>query len=430
MQAQMQPQIQPEIQPGIQPGIELDSCAQLAEPNAQASNTGAISTLAKEPVLTASSPYKKPKGPYSFYRSTAIISLLLFCAIDLIVAVTFHPDLYALPQHSYIFWAVKGFRALKRTPDILIFGSSLMVAVTDQGDATYLKHPVDAALHHRSVCLEDALARKTGVPVSTYSFAIGGQMASDVYAIERTLIGEQQPPKVIVWGIAPRDFLDAAFDGPYSSDTARYMNRIAQAPIIPEDHHSLPGYIEKALSKVSAIFRWRTDLAQIGGNVWRKWLSGNDTAASNKTGSPDLQPSLHQLSLEIGDCIVPACTELPTNIRDNSAEYQKRYNPFKPKTLKSQLEYLDKFLTLNERLGVKVVLINMPLTQRNMAIMPNGAYTQYLDGVTKLARLHGSQLINWNDAGSFTTKDFSDFVHLTGLGGEKFVALLGTKLTM
>ncbi len=52
-------------------------------------------------------------------------------------------------------------------------------------------------------------------------------MASDVYAIAANFVTPQVKPRLIIWGIAPRDLLDAAFPGAVTSDTAQYMNKIA-----------------------------------------------------------------------------------------------------------------------------------------------------------------------------------------------------------
>lgn len=360
-------------------------------------------------------------------KSTFVVALVIFFLIDTLVRFNFHPDPYELPEHNYIWWAVKGFRELKQTPDILIFGSSLVLAATNNGDAAYLQQPLDAVLHHRSVCLEDGLSGRYHHPLKTYSFAIGGQMASDVYAIDKTLVDGKHRPKVVVWGIAPRDFIDAAFDGPYSSDTARYMNKIANEQVIPPAHQSIPSFIEAALSQVSALFKMRTDLLSseqafirqtrpIRDKIPNQW-SLNLACKHYKYG-----PELSQ-HLEIGDWIIPVCRSYTTKLKDNSAEYSLRYNPFKIKVLKEQLAYLEKFLRLNQEAGTRVVLLNMPLTNENMALMPKGVYDYYLSEIKRVADAYHADLFDFNNGVFFSRKEFADTVHLNGLGGEKLALL-------
>src|SRR6516162_7820054 len=99
--------------------------------------------------------------------STFVMAFALFVAIDIMVRNNFHPDPFDLPEHNQIWWTVKGFKELDRIPDILIFGSSLVLSVTNDGDAVYLQQPVDSALHPSSICLEENLTRKLHTPVSS-----------------------------------------------------------------------------------------------------------------------------------------------------------------------------------------------------------------------------------------------------------------------
>ena len=374
--------------------------------------------------------------PYTFaadlLKSKFVLALLFFFAIDLLFRVNFRPDRFDLPEHNQIWWSVNGFRHLDHPPDILIFGSSLMISVTNDGDAAFLKQPLDSAVHHSSICLEQHLSQSLKVPISSYSFAVGGQMASDVYAIEKTLVDVAHHPRVIIWGIAPRDLVDAAFDGPSSSDTARYMNKIANARIIPPDHRSLPGYIEGALRNVSYLFRTRTDLNCLKQNCLRQSRTNIENIA-NKLSPPLFRKSLSlngepPQEIEIGDSITPVCSAYPSTIKDNTEEYKKRYNPFKMKHFIEQASYLEKVLSTSKHLSTRVVLVNMPLTSENMRLMPAGVYDSYLSEVRYLAGKYDADVLDLNGAKLFPKQDFSDTAHLNGLGGEKLAKMVAKHL--
>lgn len=344
----------------------------------------------------------------------------------------FRPDRFDLPEHNEIWWSMHCFRQLERPPDLLIFGSSLMLAVTNNGDATYLKQPLDGALHHQSFCLEENLSRHLKKPIRSYSFAVGGQMASDAYAIERTMIDKANRPQLVVWGIAPRDLVDAAFDGAASSDTARYMNKIAGAQIIPPGHRSLPAYIDKAISRLSYLYQMRTDFVCVKQNFLRELRKGLEKIAK-PASLPFFQKALDQggeppQEIEIGDRIIGVCTHYPETIKDNTREYRKRYNPFKLKTLIEQASYLERFLSLNRELGSRVVLVNMPLTAQNQQLMPIGLYDSYLSELRLLASKYGAEVLDLNSPSIFSSKEFFDTAHLNGLGGEKLARLLSSHL--
>lgn len=368
-----------------------------------------------------------------FFKSAALTALLFFLVIDLCVRVTFHPDVYQLPNHSFIWWSVADYRRLKHIPETLIFGSSLMLAVVNDGDATYLNRAIDSNLHHQSFCLKDYCESKVAGTHSNFSFAVGGQMASDVYAIAKTLIHSTNSPKLIIWGIAPRDFVDAAFREPISSDTAKYMNKISQTSTIPSEHTSLPFYIEKGLVQISNIFARKEDFVSIANEATGTLLR----QLSKTTNIPQVKslkvadrsaPPRNSENRDGKDLITSACTNGSEHLLDNAQEYRTRYIPFRPKSFNRQLQYYEKFLDYVDALKVKVLLVNMPLTSSNISLMPPGIYSLYLNRIKRIARNHSAQFYDFNDGNLFSEKDFLDPVHLNGKGGEKFVQILSSRI--
>lgn len=366
-------------------------------------------------------------------KSRSVGALLLFCLVDMLVRVSFHPDRFDWPAHADIWWTVRGFKELKHPPDILMFGSSLMLSVTNCAEATYLGRPIDRTLHHRSHCLEDTLAKKGQAKVESYSFANGGQMASDAYAIEKALVDRHNRPKLIVWGVAPRDFVDSAFNGPLSSDTARYMNKIAGYPIIESTHRSLTGYLEQFFMKISFLFQNRADLVCVAHNLQRELRSViSSYGVIRPSAIKRKQLELSQATaddVEIGDAIVLPINSYSEKLIDNTKEYRVRYNPFKPRTFNEQLFYLEKFLSFNRSFGINVALVNMPLTGINLALMPDGVYERYLSQMQKIAKGYGAAFIDLNNGDIFTQKEFSDSAHLNGLGGIKLARLVADQLS-
>jgi hypothetical protein len=364
------------------------------------------------------------------FSSSALFAFLLFAAVDLCLRFSFHPDVYQLPIHNFIWWSVSDYRKLNQTPETLIFGSSLMLAVTDYGDATYLNRTIDSATHHQSICLANSLDKLTGGQHSNFSFAVGGQMASDVYAIARTLINPMCPPKLIIWGIAPRDFVDTAFREPIVSSTAQYMNKISGNNIIAEQHTSLPYYIEQTLRQISKLFSSKEDFISPQMTAARTLVNdltkGLDIPSDKNT--PRHYGAAAEENLEIGDRLVPPCKAAPERLVDNTTEYRARYNPFKPQSFALQLKYCDNFLSYADKLRIKVLFVNMPITSTNMALMPEGVYKLYLNNIKQLAQNHAATFYDFNKESLFSEKDFVDSVHLNGIGGKHFVEILAHRI--
>ena len=114
-----------------------------------------------------------------------------------------------------------------------------------------------------------------------------------------------------------------------------------------------------------------------------------------------------------------------TKFEDNSKEYTSRYNPFKEKLFDLQAKYLDQFLILSHLLGIKVVLVNMPLTADNMALIPAGKYQLYLKTVQELVTRSQATFVDFNDGKQFTHEFFNDPVHLNGYGSQRFFEKVG-----
>jgi Protein of unknown function (DUF1574) len=400
------------------------SYVELKEKNRQANLQ-----LEENPRLLGSRPRQSWPVPVIF-TSSAIAALLFFAGIDLCLRFCFHPDVYQLPNHTFIWWTVSDYRKLRQPPETLIFGSSLMIAAVDQGDATYIDNSIDSAIHHHSLCLTDNLNQKIGGHHTNFSFAVGGQMASDVYAISQTLINATNHPKLIIWGIAPRDFLDSAFREPIASDTAQYMNKIGQRKTIAPQHTSLPFYIEEGLLHICQLFANKENFIASKNEMLRefiKQISTKLTLNRNKNVSVESQVVSTE-NLDIGERIVWPCKASSAQLVDNTKEYRMRYNPFNSRSFYQQLQFCEKFLDQADKLGIKVLFVNMPITSRNMSLLPPGVYNLYLNKVRQIAQNHGEHFYDLNGDSHFSERDFTDTVHLNGIGGRKFVELLSSHI--
>jgi hypothetical protein len=366
------------------------------------------------------------------------VALAIFIVLDLVVRFQFHADPYNLPERSFIWWAVQDYRHLKQTPDIILFGSSLMLAAINESDAARYNKLIDSATHHRSLYLEELLKNKLSKPISTFSFAIGGQMASDAYAIASNFITPARKPQLIIWGIAPRDLLDAAFPGAATSDTAQYMNKIAGRDLIPSDHMTFNTIIDQLLRHASSIYANRPNFvyslkqstrALQASSIMSQVIPKSDNAGRATMVRQLMNPRDGSMGdIEIGEWLIAASTKPSTELKDNTQEYFLRYHPIKPKTFNSQVSYLQKFLERQRNLGVKVLLVNMPLTEKNMALLPATTYNQYLSTLKRLANTYGANVVDFNHDSHFLVSDFFDTAHLNGLGSEKLLSLISNCL--
>ncbi len=368
------------------------------------------------------------KGGFSY----VLLALAALVVTDVVSRFVYEPDRFASPNRSWAYWAVRGLHEQNKAPDVAILGSSLMLAVVHDGDATYFNETIDAVKHHDSKYFDRGLTKSLGVPVKTSSLAIGGQMASDAYALTTNVLVGDKKPKAIVWGIAPRDFVDSSFIEPRNSETIHYLNRVAGKQVLDGRFHFWNN-LEYYAAAVSDLYTKRGSFVCVQQNAVKSLLQNLGFGDMEEVGAPqELQRiAMHELPEDNGprEWNVHPYSQKKQDWTDNSAEYRMRYNPFKPHVLQTQLGYLNKLLAYARENGIAVTLVNMPLTKDNLSLLPPGVYDNYLATVTEAARTGGADFLDLNDAKLFHKEDFADYVHLNGLGAQKFLDLVAQRMT-
>lgn len=367
--------------------------------------------------------------------SYVLISLTVLILLDVGARVTWQYwpiDHYNSPNRSWVWWAIKDFREQPK-PDVVLLGSSLMMNALHGSDSTHYNRPENAAFHHRTYYFEELLKQKHGQDVRTFAFAIGGQMASDAYAISSRLLAGEKKPKTIIYGIAPRDFMDNTLASPASTETFRYVGRISD--LSDEEWEARKGFwerVEHVLSKVSFLYQKRLDFVYLQNQAMRQvltWLGQNMEV--NRAPFELRGIAFLQLPEDTGPsdlCFTPY-DKRQAKYADNLDQYRYRYLPFKPKIYFTQLSYLEKLMKFAHDNGIEMVLVNMPITKDNMDIMPANFYSIYKKDVLALVSKYSSRLIDLNDQQRFPKEYFEDSVHLNGLGAVNFFEVLADKFS-
>ena len=380
---------------------------------------------------------KTPKVPlkavHRLQFSYALLAIIAVVCADLAARCFYKPDPYQSANRSWAWWAVQDMRAQKPA-DVVIFGSSLMLAALNDGDSTFINRPFDAVTHHRAYYLEHLLSERLDKPVQTTSLAIGGQMASDVYALSTTLFNRNPMPKSILWGIAPRDFLDSTFTNVDSSETVRYMNKVANTTdVLQTKRRILWDRLQNTADASFYLYGKRSDVVATVlpyAKAAINQLRPDTNLDTVHTPTPLLAYAMKNLPEDNGIDQWRVTPYSPSKVfSDNTAEYTMRYHPFNAKVLDTQLSYFDKFLAFAKQHGITVTLVNMPLTKDNLKLLPAGAYDTYLSKVRDSATKYGAQLLDYNDQKTFARSEFADTVHLNGLGGKHFFELVSQQMT-
>jgi len=373
----------------------------------------------------------------SSYAFIAFVALVIF-DMGLRAAYKFVPQLcpttaYDSANRSSIWWAVKQYREEPHAPDMVLMGSSLMMAALHNGDATYMDKPVYITSHRHSKQFEDLLEKKFGSPYSTFSFAIGGQMASDAYVLTSTVLSGERRPKAIIYGIAPRDLMDNTLTNVSSTETFHYLSRIGNLyPLAMESKAPLWDALEWTLDQSSCIYGHRSDFVLMQQRLDKSLIAALNKDDLETIRTPLLLRKLTVLELpEDSDAVegmVYPFGSSPAKYVDNRGEYSARYSGFNKRLFAMQLGFMEKLLKQCQDSGIKLILVNMPLTQDNVGVMPPGLYPSYLNEINRLSDRYHAQFVDLNEPSQFPKTFFGDTVHLNGLGGKKFFELLAERL--
>ncbi|MBI4533649.1 MAG: hypothetical protein HY711_06845, partial [Candidatus Melainabacteria bacterium] len=136
-------------------------------------------------------------------------------------------QMHEYPEKTWSYWTIKGFVESHSCPDVVFLGSSLVLVPVAGADADYLNKRLDGSKHHRSIYFESTFRQDTGHAVKTFNLALPGEMPSDAYLITDFLLKGTKRPRMIIYGVGPRDFMDNLLPSPSATDPYRSLSRLA-----------------------------------------------------------------------------------------------------------------------------------------------------------------------------------------------------------
>ncbi|HNG19740.1 MAG TPA: hypothetical protein PLI59_11230 [Candidatus Obscuribacter sp.] len=336
------------------------------------------------------------------------------------------------------------------TPDVVLFGSSLMMIPTTCAEADFQGKIIDPVLEPYSNKLSQLLKAKGRLFQRCFNFALPGAVISDHYLVSKALFKENQRPRLVVLGITLRDFMDCGVDSVAATPAYNYFHRYlseAELDAMVQAGQGGPWQNRDYLvNKWLYIYGRRLELQ----NLIETALNGSTTAALKslklpREGNPAL--TFEELSKPRAagvsgnknniDALMAAQEVKPGNFlilpnmqlpwQDNTREYKKRFAHKNEAVFKGQFAILDKLLALNESLGIETLIVNMPVTPMNMKLMPKGSYESYSAALNTVAQKRQVKVLDLN--GTFDMSCFRDTVHMNGKGGAALLQAIAATLS-
>jgi len=282
--------------------------------------------------------------------------------------------------------SINAFRSLNRAPDLVLLGSSLMVYPFWEADRALNIECGAVGYYHNSVFLERELARHD-IRSLVFNWATLLQMVSDSYLIDYKFLDGAKKPKLIVLGLAPRDFFDNLIPSPSDTVYFQYFAGIDQwrRPYFFTD---MLAFVQCALNKYCLLYCDRSAL--------QSWF--NQDFANLIVAAYHLKPQ---------PVYIPPF-------------YLARYKNITIDSLNPQQRFLEGLVSLNRKRNIKLVLINMPLSEANRSMLPPLFYDQFCGYLQAFAAQEKIPLVDLSHK-NFVDSDYYDGVHLNRTGGRRLV---------
>jgi Protein of unknown function (DUF1574) len=331
-------------------------------------------------------------------------------------------------EHTWTAWAIDDFlNKRKGAAKVIFLGSSLMLTPLNTADAKFLDRNLDATEHHESCYFNELIRRKTGNNVSNFNFALPGEMPSDAFLITESLLGKEKKPKMIVYGVGPRDFMDNLLANPTTTDPYRYLSPLS-SDTKGKSSFNERSWEEQLRYLIGQIFdpsEKREELSTGARLISRNFADRQLRFAKMSQTIRSLLPCYHPMEIAPGESIFKADNSLAKDRFVNSLEeYRKRYGALNWNTYLTQFYFLTKLLEQARLQHIEVVLLEMPVTSVNRKLIPSVIWNSYQANLRVLARSKGARFIDLQNSQRFTDDDFGDTVHLNTVGGTKMLEIL------
>ncbi len=373
-------------------------------------------------------------------KSTFLLALLLFGALnfylDFNTPISF--DQYRYAYKSWAWWAMNDLRTSPEVHNVVLLGSSLVVSAIGACDANYHKKGLDLTQYHKAAYLDHRLRTTFGGSFSTFNLALPGQMPSDAYLALRAMVNCAHRPDVVIYGIAPRDFLDSTLNSPVDTEPFQYFRRLVNLDDVANRMFRTPlAKLDWFLHRNFYLYGKAMDFQLACVDLTTEFLSKAVPVPAG--GKPFTWWDRTKLlpSYLPGEIVPNAVMSTPTTLKealaaysDNSKEYQARYKSPDPLTYKTQIYFLREMAKFCRKERIELIVVNMPVTIENAMILHPQVFYNYKQAMRAICDQDKITYFDLCDFEAFRAPDFHDTVHMNAFGGTKFLDLLVRAMTV
>lgn len=341
--------------------------------------------------------------------------------------------------------------AARSAPDVLLVGSSLPMAVAYYADSLHRKPMIERFIaeseplklnpfqsYAGAQYFSDLIAAKFGGrPVSVFNITAPACMTSDARFLLTQAVSRKKP-KLVIWGIAPRDFVDNVIPAIGKTPAFAALPDFAYLPNVLPFQKSFAAGADSFLASFVRFYNDRPSWKHLFSDFTCEALQhpANLTASTSVPAKPNkvAEAKTKVKSLKAA----PQAVALNKLAADGAArepgwnqslvaqyvDYYHRYNPPNHNLFEAQAQQFAKALSFCRANGIKVVVVDMPLPRKHQELIDSSLYAKYRARVTSLATANGATYLDLNHPDRYNADDWIDSLHVTNSGADKFLAEL------
>lgn len=333
----------------------------------------------------------------------------------------------------------------KERPQLLVLGSSLPMEAIARYDAAYTGSFDDRDLnavrkYTGARYLEHLIARKNSSPVTAFNLTCVACMASDAELILRRVVESGRSPQIVIFGICPRDFIDNIVPAVGKTPVCQLLsNRItlseifSQSRSLDETRDLLLGqlvYLYKVRGDYKTMLTgWACDLLSHPADLFEsnQQMKLNQKEVATKAEAAKMAQVETREVCKIGQSTTPTPAQEAAAKRSQFAdlpEWKERYLPANFERFEKEKASFQNMLATCRKNGIRMIVVNMPITQKNRKLIPEKLYARYQSEICKMPASYGDELIDLDANHAFQLSDFYDSAHLNAQGGKKVQDLI------
>lgn len=338
--------------------------------------------------------------------------IVLFLVVTMAVALCIPPKLLNAAdgvesKYRVLVSKLSSFLKSSENPDVVIMGSSLVLMPAVRCDERAQgKNPCYDPWYYarfvpeytKSDYFQNILKEKLGLTLNVKNLGVASSLMSDQQGIFEAMIKSGKKPRLLVLGLAPRDFLDNTQPEYLKTPTRQFLEEYNETSLLPTEL-SVKGLQESA-ERFEHRFKMIFAFVKEKATALACKTSGNPASVEYSVPNPSSAERVNKLA-DLND-------------------YKRLYNPPNMEMLNAQTGYLRDLLVSAKQNGVHVIVVNMPLTHENLRALDRTAFREYVRSVSRLSLNYNASYVDIGSYSGYQLSDFEDCCHLNAKGGKKF----------